>query len=97
MKNNQTPSNLMMASELVNYLTRIIQKYGDKPILTSIRRQNNEVVISNIKEIALSIIKDDKSKTNRGDQCYILKNTSAEILPEDDVVVVITSYLENEE
>ena len=39
----------MMASELVDYLTRIIQKYGDKPILTSIRRQNNEVVISNIK------------------------------------------------
>ena len=94
--NNEQINNLMMASELVSLLNNIILLKGDKPVLMSIRRKDNEVIISNIKNIVLSQISFD-NKTDNSDSCYILKNTFMEINSEDDIsVIAITDIYEEE-
>ena len=96
MSNQQDSNNLMMASELVSLLNNIILLRGDKPVLMSIRRKENEVVISNIKNIVLSQVSFG-NKTDNSDSCYILKNTFMATNSEDDIsVIAITDIYEEE-
>ena len=62
----------------------------------SIRRKDNEVIISNIKNIVLSQISFG-NKTDNSDSCYIFKNTFMETNSEDDISIIAITDIYKEE
>ena len=92
-------SNLMTASQLIIFLEECIKRYGDCPVLTSIRTESNKVYMSNVVDFAHVAVGGNNFDTGEPelDMSIVLKNSFAPLNSEGDDIRFCVEIRDNQE